>query len=160
MAKFKLTQKHLDFANDLWESNLTDSGLVKKHGISPRTVTRWKKRPEIEDVLRQIAEDTRRATLRTALRYADRAVKSLVKLTETVSVTTDEGSDQNFKYSPETVRKAANDILAMAGVMPEDTTQGSEAKDSKPEEIIITWGGHDKSDKEELHATSVGKNSV
>lgn len=126
MSKFKVTQKIRDFANDLWEGQLSISELATKYETTTRTISRWKKRPEIQEILRQINEDRRTAIKRTALKYAERATKSLVKLTETVTIKTEQDEEQRFKYSPETVRKAACDILELAGLsknkeMPEDS---------------------------------------
>ena len=61
-------------------------------------------------------ESYRKATKMVVIRDAQRAAKVLVKLTETVAVKTEKGKHQRFKYRAETVRKAACDILRMAGI--------------------------------------------
>jgi len=113
----RINMKHREVAKDIWDGNLSQKEIARKYNVSERTIRRWQSDPGFKAVLNGIDESYQKATRMVVIRYAQRAVKALVKLTETVMVKTETGEAQRFKYRPETVRKAACDILVLAGLM-------------------------------------------
>jgi transposase-like protein len=113
----KINIKHREVANDIWDGKLSQQEIARKHGICERTIRRWQNEEDFKSFLDRMDESYQNAARMVVIRYAQRAAKALVKLTEIVMVKTETGEVQRFKYRPETVRKAACDILILAGVM-------------------------------------------
>jgi uncharacterized protein YjcR len=112
----KTNRKHQNVAKDIWDGNLSQQEIARKYNISERTIRRWQVDSDFKALLQGINESYRKTTNMVVIRYAQRAAKALVKLTETVVIKTKIGEAQRFRYRPETVRKAACDILELAGI--------------------------------------------
>ncbi len=113
----RINLRHREVAKDIWDGNLSQQEIARKYNVSERTIRRWQSHPDFKAFLTGIDESYQKATRMVVIRHAQRAVKALVKLTETVTVKTETGEEQRFKYRPETVRKAACDILVLAGLI-------------------------------------------
>lgn len=100
----------------IWEGNLSDKDIARKLRISYDCLHKWKEKSEFRQFIVDL--DTLQIELarRKMIKYVDRAVKALVKLTETkqVMVNTPDGQKKKatrFVHSDETVRKACVNIL-------------------------------------------------
>jgi len=113
----KINIKHREVAKDIWDGNLSQQEIAGKYNVSERTIRRWQSDPDFKAFLTGMDESHQKATKMVVIRYAQRAARALVELTEIVMVKTETGEAQRFKYRPETVRKAACDILVLAGLM-------------------------------------------
>jgi len=112
----KINIKHREVAKDIWDGKLSQEEIAGKHRVCERTIRRWQNDRDFKNFLDEMDESYRKAAKGIVTRHAQRAAKALVKLTETVAVETEKGEHQRFKYRAETVRKAARDILRMAGI--------------------------------------------
>lgn len=113
MRRIELKKKA---AQLIWEGTLTDKEIAESLKISYDCLHKWKVKPEFRQLI--IDLDTQQIELarRKMLKYVDRAVTALVKLTETKKVmvnTVDGGKKEadQFIHSDETVRKACVNIL-------------------------------------------------
>lgn len=121
----KTTKRHREIANDIWEGELSQEQIAEKHNTPARTIRDWMQRPEFQALLDEKDEEHRKAAKREATKFAKRATKVLVKLTETQKIKVDENTEnERFIYSDETVRKAAGDILEMAEAKPQKVDRG------------------------------------
>lgn len=114
----RINLKQREVAKDIWDGKLSQQEIAKKHGVCERTIRRWQNDRDFKSFLDDMDGSYRKVAKRVVIRHAQRAAKALVKLTETVTVKTEKDEQQRFKYRPETVRKAAHDILEMAGIKP------------------------------------------
>ena len=112
----KINLKHREVGKDIWDGKLSRQEIARKHGVCERTIRRWQNDRDFKSFLDHMDESCRKVAKLVVIRHAQRAAKALVKLTETVAVETEKGEQQRFKYRAETVRKAARDILEMAGI--------------------------------------------
>ncbi len=93
----KLSSKQIKFARLSYEDELTDGQIAKECGITDRTVYRWRKKEEIQQLIDQLAE----VDVRKAKKKLERAS---LKAAQTLA-------DCLTCGEPETCRKAACDIL-------------------------------------------------
>jgi len=112
----KINIKHREVGKDIWDGKLSRQEIARKHGVCERTIRRWQNDRDFKSFLDHMDESYRKAAKGIVIRHAQRAAKALVILTETVILKTEKGGQQRFKYRAETVRKAACDILRMAGI--------------------------------------------
>ena len=120
--RIELKKKAAQF---IWEGKLSDRDIATKLKISYDCLHKWKLRPEFRQLIIDLDTQEIELARRKMLKYTDRAVTALVKLTETkkVMVNMPDGRDENgeikfrkeeaerFVHSDETVRKACVNIL-------------------------------------------------
>lgn len=113
MRRIELKKKA---AQLIWEGNLTDRDIAKKLEISYDCLHKWKVKPDFRQLIIDLDTQQIEFARRKMVKYVDRAVTALVKLTETkkVLVNTLDGrrvEAEQFIHSDETVRKACVNIL-------------------------------------------------
>jgi hypothetical protein len=95
----RLSKKQMDVLNDLFEANLDEYEVLKKHKISTHIYRKWLADKQFFDELCFRAESSRRLSEMIIAKHAPAAAVRLIGLTE---------SDKE-----ETARKACLDVMAL-----------------------------------------------
>ena len=118
----EINEKHRTIAKLLWNGDLTIEEIGKQEKVSPTTIYKWKLKPEFQKLLFDIDDEHRQKAKRQAVKWAERSMKTLVKLQEFNEATGE------FPHDPETARKAAVNVLESAEVTPkEEDSKGSKS---------------------------------
>lgn len=117
----KIESIHIEVAKLIWEGDLTLLQIATQKGITERTISNWKNQPNFAKILQDMEDEHKNAAKRESIRWARRSVKTLVKLQDIAASWTDEHGKvwpEEFKFGADVARKAAVDLLEMAGVKP------------------------------------------
>jgi uncharacterized protein YjcR len=136
----RILEKHRKIAKLLWNGDLTVEKIAEQFKVSDDTIYYWQRQPEFQKLLFDIDDEHRQKAKRQAVKWAERSMKTLVKLQEYTEPKFDEAGKEivagGFPHDPETARKAAVNVLESAEVTPKD----EDSKGSK--NIIIIRDGN------------------
>jgi len=113
-----LSEKEIELCKLKYKDDLNDEEIGVQIGIVGRTVRRWLKREEIQAEVKHLEDQDKESAKRESIRWARRSVKTLVKLQDIAIVRNEAGEviSEEFKFGADVARKAAVDLLEMAGV--------------------------------------------
>lgn len=133
----RITEKHRKVALALIEAKDSRTEIAKKCGIDRKTLYRWLKDEDFQKLMSEFSDIIITETRNIIKYWARESVRRLIYLV----------SQNPEKVDSETSRKAACDILEMAGLKTKDRKKDSPGNSETTEKLIIEWGGNEKKDQ-------------
>ncbi len=123
MSKGQLTKKQLALIDELFNGELDEHGVLKKHKISRQVFNTWLDEKMFHDELDRRADSGQRQSALLIAKYVPVAVAKLIQLTE---------SDKG-----ETARKACLDIISYRNLSAQESCEAEKTEEG-PDDVKIS----------------------